>query len=99
VTRIEAATPDAALWANGRRLPDPAEAASEFESFLLAEIWKRAQDGPRWSKLLGDGSAEATTRAMWIEELVGRAVAARGLGLAAAIEQAPAAPGSGEDRR
>jgi hypothetical protein len=75
-------------WANGRRLPDPARAANEFEAFLVAEVWKQSQQGPRWSKLLGEGSASSMTQAMWLDEVVQRAIATRGLGLAQQLERA-----------
>ena len=82
--RIPGATAEVS-WANGRRLPDAEQAAEEFEAFLVAEVWKQSQRGPRWSTLLGSGSATRMTNEMWIEEVVGQAVAARGLGLADAL--------------
>ena len=76
-------------WANARRIPDAAQAGREFESFLVAEVWKQSQRGPRLSTLLGDGSAERMANEMWIDEVVGRAVAQRGLGLAERLETKP----------
>jgi len=72
-------------WANGRRIPDAEKATEEFEAFLVAEVWKQSQRGPRWSTLLGSGSGTRMANEMWIEELVGRAVGARGLGLAESL--------------
>ena len=83
---------DAGAWANGRRLPDPEEAAQEFEALLIGEFMKQAQQGHRWSKLFGEGATDAMTQSMWMDEVVSRAVAARGLGLASAL-QSPATEG------
>ena len=81
-------------WANGRRIPDATHAAKEFESFLVAEVWKQSQRGTRWSTLLGDGSATRMVNEMWIDELVGRAVGEQSLGLAESLRQSPTrAPG------
>ena len=83
-------------WANGRRIPDATQAAEEFESFLVAEVWKQSQRGTRWSSLLGDGSATRMVNEMWIDEVVGQAVGERGLGLAASLRDAPARAPEGE---
>jgi Rod binding domain-containing protein len=77
-------------WANGRRIPDATRAAEEFESFLVAEVWKQSQRGQRWSTLLGDGSATRMVNEMWIDELVGRAAGQRGLGLAESLGESQA---------
>lgn len=66
----------------GGRIPDAKTAAAEFEAFLVSEIWKQGQRGPRFSKLLDGGSTTQMTREMWIEEAVTQAVRTRGLGLA-----------------
>ena len=81
-------------FANGRRIPDPEKAATEFEALLVAEVWKQSQRGPRFSTLLGDDSASRMGREMWIDELVGRAVAKRGLGLAEILERPAGIAGS-----
>lgn len=79
--RIPGAAADV-TWANGRRIPDAENASEEFEAFLVAEVWKQSQQGPRWSTLLGSGSGTRMANEMWIEEVVSQAVGARGLGLA-----------------
>ena len=86
---------DPVAWANGRKLPDPDAATQEFEALLIGEFMKQAQQGQRWSKLFGEGATNAMTQSMWMDEVVSRAVAARGLGLAADLG-APA--GAGEER-
>ena len=74
-------------WATGRRWRDPKEAGEEFEALLIGEFMEQAQQGNRWSKLVGEGASDAMTQSMWMDEVVSRAVAARGLGLAAALQE------------
>ena len=78
--KISAST-HAQAFSDARRIPDAKEAASDFEAFLVSAIWKQANRGPRFSKLLDGGSTTQMTRDMWIDEAVGQAVKTRGLGL------------------
>jgi Rod binding domain-containing protein len=70
----------------------PAQAALQFEALFVAELLKSAQRPAFGESLLSGGSAGATYRDMFADEVARRLAARGGFGLASAIarEVAPA---------
>lgn len=59
------------------------EAAQEFEMLVMQQLFRRANEASsRWSSLLDKGHGSKLYRGLFMEEVVGRAVAQRSLGLA-----------------
>ena len=80
--RATAAAPDERALARAPELATPAQAARQFEALLISELLKRSQQPLLGESLLGGGSAGATYRELFSDELAQRMAAAGGLGLA-----------------